>query len=231
MFDFKQFSVDDTHCDMKVGTDGVLLGAWVDVNKTHKVLDAGGGSGLIALMIAQRIPEADIDCVEISPNACSDAKKNTTNSSIGQRINIINDDITRYPFSPGNYDLVVSNPPYFTEALKSPDAGRAASRHEGEFGVEWLIRNASALLTADGSLAFIAPASRDGEIEFLLELSCLHLIRRCAVIPVDGQPAKRTLWQVSRSRIRPPEHSSIIIRTRDREFTAQYTTLTCDFYL
>ncbi|MDE5786797.1 MAG: methyltransferase [Duncaniella sp.] len=231
MFDFKQFSIDDSHCDMKVGTDGVLLGSWVNVENVHKVLDAGGGSGLIALMIAQRAHDAEVDCVEISADACGDALKNIAATPFSQRVRVINADITEHRFTENNYDLIVSNPPYFTEALQSPEAGRATSRHEGVFGVEWLVKHSTDLLAPNGTLAFIAPTSRDGEIEFLIELNRLHIMRRCKVIPVEGQPAKRTLWQISLKRLRPTENTTIVIRDRNRNLTPQYSMLTYEFYL
>ncbi|MDE6582149.1 MAG: methyltransferase [Duncaniella sp.] len=230
MFEFRQFTVDDSRCDMKVGTDSVLLGSWVRLDSPTRVLDAGSGCGILSLMTAQRAPEAYIDAVELSENACGDALKNVHNSPFCNRIHILNKDITKFDFAEG-YDLVISNPPFFTEALHSPSAGRAASRHEGVFGVEWLLTNASRLLNPDGSLAFIAPAARDNEIEYLMELSRLNLLRKCSVIPVAGRQAKRTLWQVSEKKLYPAEKSSMTIRHTDQTLTTEYNTLTSDFYL
>ncbi len=230
MFDFRRFSIDDTRCDMKVGTDSVLLGAWVKLENPVKVLDAGCGSGLLAIMIAQRTAGAHIDAVELSDGACSDALKNVANCSFGENITVTQCDITDYQFA-DRYDLIISNPPFFTEAIQSPSEGRAASRHEKDFGVEWLLNNARPLLNPGGSLAFIAPASRDGEIEFAIELSQLFIMRRCSVIPVEGRPAKRTLWQVSPDRKATPEVSQLTILKKDQSLTDEYTSLTSEFYL
>ncbi|MDE6484823.1 MAG: methyltransferase [Duncaniella sp.] len=215
---------------MKVGTDSVLLGSWVRLANPSRVLDAGSGCGLLALMIAQRAPEATVDAVELSGDACSDALKNISKSRYHSRISVINADITACDFASG-YDLIISNPPFFTEALHSPSAGRAVSRHEGVFGVEWLVNNAGRLLNPLGSLAFIAPSARDSEIEYMMELSRLNLLRRCSVIPVEGRPAKRTLWQVSPQRLYPAEISSITIRQADQNLTAEYKNITSEFYL
>lgn len=231
MFDFRQFSIDDSRCDMKVGTDGVMLGAWASVANASRVLDAGAGCGLLSLMIAQRNHDASIDAVERSGEACSDAGKNIAATPLGQRVNVVHADITTMRFNPESYDLIISNPPFFTESLRSPDAGRAESRHEGTFGVEWLIRNARLLLSPVGSLAFIAPSSRDSEIEFLLELHRLNIWRQCTVFPVEGKPAKRTLWQVSPSATCREEKSSLTIRNTDHSLSTDYKNLTSEFYL
>ncbi len=231
MFNFRRFSIDDSRCDMKVGTDGVLLGAWADVEYAATALDAGTGSGLISLMISQRNPRAVIDAVECSLGACQDAIKNTGASPMGQNIKVMNDDITTMTLSDHAYDLIISNPPFFTESLKSPDSGRAGSRHEDTFGVGWLLENAARLLTSRGTIAFIAPSSRDNEIEFIIELHRLHTLRKCSVIPVAGKPAKRTMWQLSPVLTDTTEYSTLTIRNNDHSLTPEYKELTSDFYL
>ncbi|MBD5343737.1 MAG: methyltransferase [Bacteroides sp.] len=231
MFKFKQFTIDDTRCEMKVGTDSVLLGSWVDVTGVRKILDAGCGSGLLAIMAAQRTTDAKIDAIEFDSNACSDALNNVADSAFSNRITVICSDIVTYDFASAKYDMIISNPPFFTESLRSPSSGRAASRHEGEFGVEWLLKHASRLLDSEGSLAFIAPASRDEEIAFKIELSRLHIQRHCEVIPVAGRPSKRTLWQVSPTQGGTPAFSSLTIRNSDGSSTDEYISLTSEFYL
>lgn len=230
MFDFKQFSIDDSRCGMKVGTDGVLLGAWTDTAGMTEILDAGTGSGLIALMLAQRSTEARITGVELDADACLDARDNAAASPWADRIEIVNADFNT--FTAGRkFDLIVSNPPFFTEKLQSPDPGRASARHEGGFGVESLIANAPALLSDNGSLSFIAPSQRDSEIEFLTELARLHLKRRCHVSSTERKAPMRTLWQLSVKPCGMPETTTLAIRTSDGQLTEPYKALTSSFYL
>lgn len=229
MFSFKQFTVDDSNCGMKVGTDGVLLGAWTEIGNAARILDAGCGSGLIALMIAQRSPEVMVTGIEIDPDAASDASANAAGSMFSNRIEIICDNYMS--MVDRKFDLIVSNPPFFTESLHSPRRSRASARHEGEFGIEVLLRTAPAFLNEGGSLSFIAPASRDSEIEFLAELSRLHLSRKCSVRSVEGKKPFRTLWQLSTAEVIMPQISYLSIRNTDGSVHEDYHSLTKDFYL
>ncbi len=229
MFSFKRFTIDDSHCGMKVGTDGVVLGAWTETGKATQILDAGCGSGLIALMLAQRSPEAAVTGIELDPNAAADASANAARSEFSDRIEIVCGDYLTMPDH--KFDLIVSNPPFYTETLHSPEKSRASARHEGEFGIEILMRTAPARLHDGGSLALIAPASRDAEIEFLAELSRMSVTRKCSVCSVEGKKPFRTLWQFSTDRMSGREDSSISIRMTDGSIHPDYKSLTKDFYL
>lgn len=233
-FRFKQFAVDDSQCAMKVGTDGVLLGAWADVAGAKGVLDIGCGSGLIALMLAQRAPGVYVTGVEIDEAASADAAANSVASPWGDRVQVVNCDIREFDAELCHPLLVVSNPPFFTETLHSPDTARSLARHGTEFGVKELIELAARMLTEPGdSLAFIAPAERDDEIEFMLALNRLEVRRKTYVSSRDGRTPFRTLWQVygdSVGRIYP-EISYLCIRNRENKFTQEYVNLTSEFYL
>ncbi|MCM1520956.1 MAG: methyltransferase [Lachnoclostridium sp.] len=231
MFSFKQFDVDDTHCGMKVGTDGVLLGAWADPSRARTILDAGTGSGLIALMLAQRAPQASITAIDCSADACHDAAANARLSPFSDRIKVLESDYNTFKAPAGGFDLIISNPPFFTEHLHSPSASRASARHEAAFGVESLISRSRDILAENGEIAFIAPSSRTADIELLIEINRFHLIRRCEVRSVDSKPPYRTLWQLAISPLTPPEKSSLSIRDSSGKFTTEYQSLTSDFYL
>ncbi|WP_301709234.1 tRNA1(Val) (adenine(37)-N6)-methyltransferase, partial [uncultured Duncaniella sp.] len=130
IFRFKQFTVDDSRCGMKIGTDGVLLGSWAHADGAGCIIDAGTGSGLIALMMAQRYPKTHVTGIDIDEPATLDAMHNVSLSPWSGRIDIINTDLLNW--SPGNHIpeiehpiCIVSNPPFFTEALHSPDAARS----------------------------------------------------------------------------------------------------------
>ena len=130
-FQFKQFTVWHDKCAMKVGTDGVLLGAWASVQNAHKILDVGTGTGLVALMLAQRsLPDADIIALEIDEAAAGQARENVTRSPWKERVEVVQTDFRDYQSS-DKFDVIVSNPPYFVDSLECPDQQRNAARHNG----------------------------------------------------------------------------------------------------
>ena len=143
MFQFKQFSVDQTGCAMKINTDGVLLGALVYADQPKNILDIGTGTGVIALMLAQRFTSAKIDAVEIDSTAAETAERNFKNSPFAERLSIFPTDFQRFfNTHPANkYDLIISNPPFHLNSLESPEAKRSVAKHTGEDFFEELISN------------------------------------------------------------------------------------------
>ena len=157
-FKFKQFTIWHDKCAMKVGTDGVLLGAWAPSGS--RILDVGTGSGLIARMLMQRCPEAEVEGIDIDEAAVAQAKENGVRA-FQARLQDWKSDI-------GNcYDLIVSNPPYFQNSLKNPDRGRELARHTDSLGYEELIAHSARLLKEEGQLALILPAEAEEEIRNL----------------------------------------------------------------
>lgn len=236
-FQFKQFCVTDDNSAMKIGTDGVLLGAWAPVEGCGRIIDAGCGSGLLALMAAQRVapvsPGCTITGIEIDPGAAADARINVAASPWSGMIEIVEGDILEITLPPRKGDtptLIISNPPFFNEALRSPSATRALARHGSEFGVGTLIDLAARTLGPSDSLAFIAPATRDDEIELSLELLRLGIVERCSVTTRAGRPPSRMLWHVSPGAI-DRRLTTLTIRDLDNRYTSQYLQLTSPFYL
>ena len=227
MFEFKQFRVDDSNSALKVGTDGVLLGAWADVGSARHVADIGAGCGLIALMIAQRFASAQIDAVEIDAASCGDASRNFASSQWARRLNAVCRDALTIS---GRYDAIVSNPPFFNENLRSPSERRASARHEGSLSPASLIRLASRLLSGDGTLSFIAPSARDSEVDFLLASERLYPRRRLHVVTAPGKGAVRTLHEASRID-GPLENATIILRNAGGLPSVDFKNLTSEFYL
>lgn len=223
-FDFKQFSVSDEHCGMKVGTDSVLLGAWADLPVARAcILDLGAGSGLLSLMAAQRSPQARITAVEIDPGACADARANADSSPFGQRIEVVCADVATYqPSCPP--DAIICNPPYFDSMLVSPDAARAAARHGTGFDAVGALRFASAHLAPAGTLAMVTPVDGWQRLVFEAEMLRLRLRRICRVSTRAGKPASRILWQFSRLD-GPQVQSELLIGS------PEYMALVKDFYL
>lgn len=231
MFTFRQFAVDDSRSAMKVGTDGVVLGAWTGLpsDKPIRILDAGCGSGLISLMIAQRFPLARIIGVDTDGEACADASDNFARSPWSDRLSVVNASL----FDMGDdekYDAIICNPPFFTESLRSPGAERAAARHEGSLGVGSLIEFAARHLSAQGTLSFIAPAKRNSEIDFLLTKTRLTPRRRTEMRQRPGRPFVRTLWQASRDD-GPIVKTDLTICAPDGRYSPGFHALTDAFYL
>lgn len=231
-FQFKHFGINDSECAMKIGTDGVLLGAWADVKLSHNILDIGSGSGLISLMLAQK-SNANITGIEIDENAAKQSIDNINNSPWKNRITIINDDFTQW----GNnidkfvkFDHIVSNPPFFNNGPIAPSKNRATARHEKILGYDQLIKLSIQLLTDDGKLSIISPYNRKNDIIFYCELSQLYISRITNVYSKeDGKPV-RILWEICKNKC-PLTQSNISIRNNNNEYSIEYINLTKDFYL
>lgn len=240
MFTFKQFTIDDSHCAMKVGTDGVLLGAWADVSAARRVLDIGSGSGLIALMAAQRCPQAHVTGVELDPAAARDARANVEASPWAGRVEIVCDDVTafarRVDAGEGQrYDCLLANPPYHAEDLLPPSALRAAARHTAGGGLtfEALLVAADRLIdrTAPAaSLSVVLPTAAVARFVPLAATHGLYLTRRTAVVTRPGKPAKRTLLEL-RPEAAPPRLSELVLLTPDGSRSPAYASLCEAFYI
>ena len=156
-FRFKKFTVYHDRCAMKGGTDGVLLGAWVNV-LGENVLDVGTGTGLISLMMAQRNDKVVIDAIDIDGDAVSQAKDNIYNSPFGNRIKCWNASLQEFSSKvEKRYDVIVSNPPFFVQSLKSPNKERSLARHTDSLPIEDLIGLSASLLSQTGRISFIYP--------------------------------------------------------------------------
>ena len=230
-FRFKQFTVRHDRCAMKVGTDGCLLGAWAGVSGARRIADVGTGSGLVALMLAQRNTDARIDALDIDRDACLQAAENVSASPFAARIRVLRTDFRTYAATaPPAYDLIVSNPPYFDESLKCPDAGRRMARHSDTLPMAELLSVAVALLTEDGRLALVLPyAQREGVLR-QAEARALHLVRETHVVPVEGVLPKRWLAELAR-RPSPCVPDVLTLETPDHRRTAAYAELMRAFYL
>lgn len=233
-FQFKQFTVYQGLCAMKVGTDGVLLGSWCQVSGKQRVLDIGTGTGLIALMIAQRNSEAVIDAIELDQDAFRQAEENFRESPWSHRLTPIFGSFTDYETggSP-KYDLLVSNPPYFENSLKADCAKRSQARHTDTLPFEALLDKASDLLSDGGVLALVYPSDADERICGLAGPRGFTCIRKTFVRGNSGAPVKRVLVEFeynSRGGAAFLENELIVEVERHR-YTNDYIELTKDFYL
>ena len=216
---------------MKVNTDSVMLGAWADVKAVSTALDVGTGSGLIALMIAQR-SEAIIDAVEIDQSSGLQAVENINNSPWKNRIRIHHDSFQHYAVVCGKkYDLIISNPPYFRNALRPGDKGRSKARHDVDLGFEELLQHSSSLLAPHGTFCVILPYAGKENFIDLAHLNHLYCQRITSVMPAPGTPFSRVMMTFSHSTAEQIMKSELVIRQENGQYTPDYIELTRDFYL
>jgi len=227
-FRFKQFIVYHDLCAMKVGVDGVLLGAWADCQNIKYALDVGTGSGLIALMLAQR-SQAAIHAIDVDENACKQAEINFNNSPFHSRLSIECADFQSFSSSV-RYDLIVSNPPYFAHSLKSPDKNRTLARHNDYLPLEVLIKKSASLLSPQGKAAFILPFDRWEAANTLAAENQLYLCRKTMVSSIQNRPPKRVLLEYSLNDCFTTE-DSFYIGEEKQTYSNEYKALTDDFYL
>lgn len=230
-FHFKQFSVCHKHSSMKVGTDGVLLGAWASVNGIQSVLDIGTGTGVIALMIAQRTgPMVRIDAVELNERAAQDAENNFRQSPWQSKLTL--HPISIQEFSSGNtYDLIITNPPFFNNSYKPPDKNRQLARHTDLLSfTELLAVSFNLLIKPSGRLAIILPFTESQAFKVLAQSFSLHCIRECTFRTRNHKPIERVLMEFSFQSYTPEVESLCLYETHET-WTAEYKNLTREFYL
>lgn len=219
---------------MKVGTDGVLLGAWCPISNQQSaitnILDVGTGSGLIARMLMQRCPEAEVDAIDIDPAAVEQARENGVNAfcSSLQEWHNHQSPISNHQ----SYDLIVSNPPYFQNSLKNPDKGRQLARHTDTLSYEDLIRHSARLLTEQGQLTLILPAEAENEVRQLAAVHNLFLTRLTRVYSKESKPARRVLMSFHFSPFNFQfVEDSLILEDEKGGRSLPYQQLCKDFYL
>lgn len=230
-FKFKEFTVYQDQCAMKVGTDGVLLGAWADCSSAKSILDIGTGTGLIGLMLAQR-SKASIDCLEIDEAAASQASENARNSPWSDRITILKLSFREFwTAQQKKYELIVSNPPYFENALKSPSEERNKARHSDSLSAIEIIQSCKQLLSENGTLALILPIQEGLDCIENAKKEGLFCQQKTSIIPRIGKPAKRLLLSFSFKEQLCTE-SELLIETDSRhQYSEEYKNLTKDYYL
>ena len=252
-FQFKQFFVRHDRSSMKVGTDGVLLGAWAPVPtplsplrgeaEGCRILDIGTGSGLIALMLAQRYKDAQINAIDIDEASCRQARENFDASPWADHLHVTQCSLQEWRRNESRelrddsqrYDLIVSNPPFFVNSLKAPDAARCAARHNDTLPFAELIAHSAELLKIEGTLAVIVPSEAEDELQALAKAAGLQCTDRCYVHPKPGREPKRVLLAWTKNRIESAEHTEIteriVLENEHGGRSHDYQQLTKDFYL
>lgn len=244
-FRFKQFEIAQDRCAMKVGTDGVLLGAWAS-GGSH-ILDIGSGTGLISLMMAQRFPVAQVVGIDMDEDACGQAKENVERSPFAERVSIRHcrlqdfqgpDSVTSSVGDGdacgeenGLFDAIVSNPPFFVNSMKNPDSKRSMARHTDTLPFRELWSGVKRLLSENGVFSVVLPA--EVKEDFIADgcISGFYLIRQCAVKTVERKQPKRYLLSFSKHRDGALESTTEIMMDKDGNHSEWYTKITDEFYL
>ena len=231
-FDFKQFSIIQENSAMKVGTDGVLLGAWTNIDPAQRALDIGTGTGLVALMLAQRHPALEIDGIEIDAPSFSEAKVNAACSPWSDRVNIIKGKVQDLPDSRHlAYDLIVSNPPYFSAGTLPPAEGRHQARHNSRLTPAQLLKAVRDLLKRDGRFSVILPTLEGASFTDLAKNCGFFLSRKTAFYAKKNKPQERWLIEFTRKPTAQVGLTELVQYDENGDWSTSYKNLTQGFYL
>lgn len=217
MFQFKQFTISQELCAMKVGTDGVLLGAWANGGK--RVLDAGTGTGIIALMMAQRYPNAVVTAIDIDEGAVKQAQQNVAQSPFAQQITVLHNTLQEHQ---GEYDAIISNPPFFIDSLAAPDEQRNVARHTQTLTYTELMQAAWRLLSDEGELSVVVPFDYRKRMEDEAIFVGFFPSKVCAVKTTERKPAKRYLLSFKKHPCRCEQEQLTIGSERYQELTKEF---------
>lgn len=227
-FKFKHFEIHQDRCAMKVGTDGVLLGAWALGGK--RILDIGSGTGLISLMMAQRYPEAQVVGIDLDAEACAEARENVAASPFADRVNIVDCRLQDYE-SVEKFDAIVSNPPFFLNSLKNPDCKRSMARHADSLPFRELFRGVKLLLSDDGVFSAIVPVE---VLETFASEGYMHgfyLLRQCGIKTVERKQPKRYLLTFAKHRSMEMDDMVETMMDSEGNRSEWYAKITEEFYV
>ena len=230
-FKFKQFIINQEKCAMKVGTDGCLLGAWADLSNSRKILDVGCGSGLIAIMAAQRCPQATITGIEIDEDAVAQSQENSKSSPWSERIKIIHSDFLKYA-PQEQYDTILSNPPYFTSSLKCPDDKRTKARHSDTLSCSDFLYHSYDLLLEGGKISIVIPFEQKEIWCKQAENDGFTLTKATNVHTRPNFPPKRVLLEFTKGNIDDElSESNFILEEEPGKYSDEAINLLKPFYL
>lgn len=229
-FRFKQFTINQDNCAMKIGTDSILLGAWAYCYNTKNILDIGTGTGILALMMAQKGNE-NIFAIDIDENAVEQAKENVNNSKWESQIKVLHSTLQEFKLPVEKFEFIITNPPYFLNSLKSPLENRTIARHTSSLSYKEIIVFCKNNLSKNGKLAIILPVVEGNEfIKLALEIG-FYCIRKCFVKPNPAKKPHRLLLEFSFIKQITPESEIVIENGTRHHYTDEYKQLTGEFYL
>jgi tRNA1Val (adenine37-N6)-methyltransferase len=233
MFQFKQFTVQQDRCAMKIGTDSVLLGAWTPVeNKPFSILDIGAGTGILSLMLAQRSAAEQIDSLEIDEDAYEQCVENFENSPWSDRLFCFHAGLDEFIEEPEEeYDIIISNPPFYSEDFKSDNSQRDLARFQDALPFEDLVEAADLLLSENGIFAVIIPFKEEERFIDLCAEVELFPVKVTRIKGSHTTPIVRSLLAFKRYELSVLEADELVIEINRHEYTDDYINLTKDFYL
>ena len=200
VFRMRHFTLNDDRCAMKVGSDGLLLGAWAGTQPVQRILDIGTGSGLVALMMAQRFPEATVTAIELEPEAASQARENFAASPFSERLHLEEGDFLLWAAEvPTLFDWAVCNPPFFRNKPKSPDPARNLARHDDSLPIEKLLRFSHHLTVPSGRMSLVWPTDRSQELLHAAQSIGWYPHRILSVHGTPEHPCERQVVELEKS--------------------------------
>ncbi|MCC6250950.1 MAG: methyltransferase [Bacteroidia bacterium] len=230
-FEFKQFTINQSDCAMKVGTDAVLLGSWVEIGNASQILDVGCGTGVIAIMMAQK-STSDVVALDIDEAACKQAKENINNSPWPNRVKVYNESLQNFSIIYNSkFDLIVSNPPYFIDSYKSTEMLRNQARHADQLPFEEFIQCSIKLLNPTGKICVILPTKESIIFREFASNHHLHLTKITHVKTKHNKEEKRQLLQFETVYKSCIENTLVIEQEERHCYSNEYKELTKDFYL
>jgi tRNA1Val (adenine37-N6)-methyltransferase len=233
VFQFKQFEVAQDSSAMKVNSDGVLLGAWASCKGAESVLDIGTGTGVIALMAAQKNPTAKVIGIEIDQDSCKQAEANFKKSPWHGNLSVVSDPIQKFgKESEMKFDHIISNPPFFSGGTLSDNQPKNIVRHTVKLSHGDLLLAIRRLLSPEGRVSIILPVIEGLRFIEIVERYRFFISRKTLMRPRAGKPAERILFEFRQSEVKKSEDNEIVMYENEgKEYTAQYKELTGDFYL
>jgi len=230
IFRFKQFEVNQEGCAMRINTDGVLLGAVVQHSNPLRILDIGTGTGVIAMMMAQRFPDALVDAVEIDEPAAVRAEQNFSSSPFAGRLQAVHTSMEAYDTSE-KYDLIISNPPFFVNDLKNPEGRKSTARHADENFFEALVLKTGRLLSTEGLLWLILPVKQADFVIDKARKQNLSLLKEISICSDAGRPVIRKIICLGRDTVTQLEQQRFYIYEAEGVYAEAYKHLLKDFFL
>ena len=229
-FRFKQFTIKQDCCALKVGTDGMLIGGWTNYVPAERILDIGTGTGVLALIAAQRNPSASIDAVEIDPDSAEQAQANAAASPWADRVTIHQGDVRQWEHV-GRYDLVLCNPPFYKGHHPSHDARKAIAKHDLSLPFTDLIAAMDDRCAEQGRISLILPFDRLAEVITLATSHRFNLKRQCLVSYTANKAPKRVLVEFSRKLDQEVEQSELVVELTPGKYSPEYRALISDLKL
>lgn len=230
-FQFREFRIDQARAAFKVGTDAALLGSWIPVATARTILDIGCGTGVVALMLAQRNPDALVDAIEPDMDSYLQAAENFASSPWPLRLRCFHTSLQDLAPATGTYDLIVSNPPFFAHSTKNPDTRKSSTRHEETLSLETLLALSGKLLNDHGQLALVLPFERRKDFEDICVRYGWHEHRCLNVRPTAYKPFHRFISVITRQRAAHAEVSEMTLFLSHNVYTPETTELLKPFYL